>query len=111
MILSPDPEDLTRNSEIYYGKHLAIKGEIEDIKSYGVFELDEEQVFGGEDLLGRKYLDQDPQKSDSHLPQNQQKWYLDHEQQSLDSQLICFHNFCFSKITIFAIRFNLPMIY
>ena len=51
LILSPDPEDLTRNPELYYGKHLAIKGEIEDIKSYGVFELDEERVFGGEDLL------------------------------------------------------------
>ena len=51
LILSPDPEDLTRNSELYYGKQLAIKGEIEDIKSYGVFELDEERVFGGEDLL------------------------------------------------------------
>ena len=51
LILSPDPEDLTRNPELYYGKHLAIKGEIEDLKSYGVFELDEERVFGGEDLL------------------------------------------------------------
>ena len=51
LILSPDPEDLTGNPEIYYGKPLAIKGELEDIKSYGVFELDEEQAFGGEDLL------------------------------------------------------------
>ncbi|VEP16656.1 conserved exported hypothetical protein [Hyella patelloides LEGE 07179] len=51
LIFSPDPEDLTRNPEMYYGEQLAIKGEIEDIKSYGLFELDEEQVFGGEDLL------------------------------------------------------------
>ncbi len=51
LIFSPDPGDLTRTPEIYYGKELAVKGEIEDIKSYGVFELDEEQVFGGEDLL------------------------------------------------------------
>lgn len=51
LILSPDPEDLTHNPEAYYGKPLAIKGEVEDIKSYGVFELDEEQAFGGEDLL------------------------------------------------------------
>ncbi|WP_063822250.1 hypothetical protein [Pleurocapsa sp. PCC 7319] len=51
LTLSPDPEDLTRSPEVYYGKPLAIKGELEDLKSYGVFELDEEQVFGGEDLL------------------------------------------------------------
>lgn len=51
LTLSPDPEDLTRNPEVYYGKPLAIKGELEDLKNYGIFELDEEQVFGGEDLL------------------------------------------------------------
>ncbi|GAB4549469.1 MAG: hypothetical protein Tsb0014_44150 [Pleurocapsa sp.] len=51
VIFSPDPEDLTRSPEAYYGKPLAVKGELEDIKSYGVFELDEEQVFGGEDLV------------------------------------------------------------
>lgn len=49
--LSPDPEDVTNNPENYYGKYLAIKGEVEDIKSSGVFELDEQQAFGGEDLF------------------------------------------------------------
>ena len=51
LILSPDPEDLTKSPEIYYGKPLAIKGELEDLTPYGIFEIDEEQVFGGEDLL------------------------------------------------------------
>ncbi len=51
LLLSPDPEDLTSNPENYYGMHLAVKGEIEDIQNYGLFELDEEQIFGGEDLL------------------------------------------------------------
>lgn len=51
LILSPDPEDLTKNPEAYYNKPLAIAGELEDLKSYGVFELDEEQAFGGEDLI------------------------------------------------------------
>ena len=50
LILSPDPEDLTQNAADYYDLPLAIKGEIEDVTSYGVFELDEEQAFGGEDL-------------------------------------------------------------
>lgn len=51
LILSPDPEDLTNNPELYYGRSLAVEGELEDLKPYGIFELDEEQVFGGEDLL------------------------------------------------------------
>ena len=51
LLLSPDPEDLTNNPELYYGKPLAVKGELEDLKPYGIFELDEEQAFGGEDLL------------------------------------------------------------
>ena len=50
LIDSPDPEDPIARPEIYYDKPLAIKGEVEDIKEYGVFELDEERVFGGEDL-------------------------------------------------------------
>jgi hypothetical protein len=49
--LSPDPEDITNKPENYYGKYLAVKGEVEDVKSFGVFELDEEQAFGGEDLV------------------------------------------------------------
>lgn len=51
LLLSPDPEDLTRNPEKYYNKLLAVEGEIEDQTSYGIFELDEQQVFGGEDLI------------------------------------------------------------
>ena len=51
IMLSPDPEDLTANPEIYYGKSLAIKGEVDDINDYGIFEIDEEKAFGGEDLL------------------------------------------------------------
>lgn len=50
-LLSPDPEDLTRNPEAYYGQSLAVTGELEDLQSYGVFELDEEQALGGEDLI------------------------------------------------------------
>lgn len=48
---SPDPGDVTSEPQIYYNKLLAIEGEVEDIVTPGIFELDEEQVFGGEDLL------------------------------------------------------------
>ena len=51
VVLSPDPGDLTQNPEAYYGKMLAVQGEVEDIRSATVFELDEEQLFGAEDLL------------------------------------------------------------
>lgn len=51
VILSPDPEDITANPEIYYNKPLAIKGEVDDIEDYGIFEIDEEKAFGGEDLV------------------------------------------------------------
>ena len=30
---------------------MAIEGEVDDVESYGMFELDEEAAFGGEDLL------------------------------------------------------------
>ena len=51
VILSPDPEDLTKQPELYYNRPLAIQGEIDEIKDYGVFEIDEEAAFGGEDLI------------------------------------------------------------
>ncbi len=50
-IPSPDPEDLTARPEIYYGRPLAIEGEVDEIINNRVFELDEEKAFGGEDLL------------------------------------------------------------
>ena len=51
VVLSPDPGDLTQNPEAYYGKAIAVQGEVEDIRSAAVFELDEEKLFGAEDLL------------------------------------------------------------
>ena len=51
VILSPDPEDLTKQPELYYDRSLAIQGEVDDVEDYGVFEIDEEAAFGGEDLI------------------------------------------------------------
>ena len=51
VILSPDPEDLTKQPELYYDRPLAIQGEVDDIEDYGLFEIDEEAAFGGEDLI------------------------------------------------------------
>lgn len=49
--LSPDPGDLTSNPEQYYGQRIAVAGEVEDKLSETTFTLDEEELFGSEDLL------------------------------------------------------------
>ncbi len=49
--LAPEPGEITSNPEQYYGETLAVTGEVEDIQSGSAFTLDEEQLFGSEDLL------------------------------------------------------------
>ena len=49
--LSPDPGEITENPEYYYYQRIAVQGEVEEIRDTGVFTIDEEQLFGGEDLL------------------------------------------------------------
>ncbi|EDX87013.1 hypothetical protein S7335_4720 [Synechococcus sp. PCC 7335] len=49
--LSPDPGDITANPEAYYNKRIAVAGEVEDKLDGNTFTLDEEELFGGEDLL------------------------------------------------------------
>lgn len=51
VVLSPDPGDVTKNPEAYYDREIAVEGEVEETMAAGIFKLDEEQVFGGEDLL------------------------------------------------------------
>ncbi len=51
MALSPKPGELTSNPSQYYGKTLAVTGEVENITSPNVFTLDEDRLFGGQDLL------------------------------------------------------------
>ena len=49
--LAPEPGEITSNPEQYYGETLAVTGEVEDIRSGSAFTLDEDQLFGAEDLL------------------------------------------------------------
>lgn len=49
--IAPEPGEITSNPEQYYGETLAVTGEVEDIESGSAFTLDEEQLFGAEDLL------------------------------------------------------------
>jgi hypothetical protein len=49
--IAPEPGELTRNPEQYYGKPLAVTGEVEEIQGANAFTLDEDQLFGGQELL------------------------------------------------------------
>lgn len=49
--LAPDPGELTSDPEQYYGRPIAVTGEVEAIQGANAFTLEEEQLFGGQDLL------------------------------------------------------------
>lgn len=49
--LSPDPGELAEDPSVYYGQRIAVEGEVEDILDNTTFTLDEEELFGGEDVL------------------------------------------------------------
>ncbi|MEH2069695.1 MAG: hypothetical protein V7K47_16295 [Nostoc sp.] len=49
--LAPKPGEITTNPNLYYGKNLAVTGEVENISNANSFTLDEDKLFGGQDLL------------------------------------------------------------
>jgi len=49
--LSPKPGEVSKNPTQYYGRSIAITGEVEEITGSNTFTLDEDQLIGGEDLL------------------------------------------------------------
>ena len=49
--LAPDPGKITENPELYYNKRIAVEGEVEDILESGLFTMDDDELFGGDDLL------------------------------------------------------------
>jgi len=51
LALAPKPGELTTNPNLYYGKTLAVTGEVENIRNPSSFTLDEDKLFGGQDLL------------------------------------------------------------
>ncbi|MEG3849955.1 hypothetical protein QT971_22235 [Microcoleus sp. herbarium19] len=51
MALAPKPGEITTKPSQYYGKTLAVTGEVENITSPNAFTLDEDRLFGGQDLL------------------------------------------------------------
>lgn len=48
---APDPEDISDNPERYYNQRIAIEGEIESNLGPDVVKIEDENLFGGNDLL------------------------------------------------------------
>ena len=48
---APEPGEIAADPEQYYGQTLAVTGEVENIYGDNTFTLDEDELFGGEDLL------------------------------------------------------------
>jgi len=51
LAIAPEPGELASNPEKYYGQPLAVTGEVEEIQGANAFTLDEDELFGAEDLL------------------------------------------------------------
>ncbi len=51
LALAPEPGEIAENPAQYYGLVLAVTGEIEAVYGENAFTLDEDELFGGEDLL------------------------------------------------------------
>jgi hypothetical protein len=49
--LAPEPGDIGQNPDRYYGQAIAVTGEIEAVRNPQVFTLDEDKLFGTQDLL------------------------------------------------------------
>ncbi len=51
LAIAPEPGEIAKNPAQYYGKKLAVTGEIETVYGKNTFTLDEDKLFGGKDLL------------------------------------------------------------
>ena len=49
--LAPDPGDITADPEKFYNQRIAVQGEVDEIRETGLFTIDEDKLFNGEDLL------------------------------------------------------------
>lgn len=48
---APDPEEVSENPEAYYGQVIAVSGEVGEQIDLNTFTIQEEQLFGGEEVL------------------------------------------------------------
>ena len=51
LAIAPEPGEITEDPAQYYGQILAVTGEVEEVYGMNTFTLDEEELFGSDDLL------------------------------------------------------------
>lgn len=51
LALAPDPEDLTDEPELYYGRRIAVNAEVEELWTADTMSVDGDALFGDDDLL------------------------------------------------------------
>jgi hypothetical protein len=51
LAVAPEPGEITSDPQQYYGKQLAVTGEINGVQGANTFTLDENQLIGGQELL------------------------------------------------------------
>lgn len=51
IVLAPEPDEVTDNPEMFYGRPIVVEGEIDQIYSPDAFTLHDDEPFDGEDLL------------------------------------------------------------
>ena len=51
MVAAPELDEVSENPENYYGREIALEGEVDEIRNDYAFTLKEEQLIGGEELL------------------------------------------------------------
>jgi hypothetical protein len=73
LALAPKPGELTSNPQQYYGKPIAVTGEVEQIPGANAFKLDEDQLFGGQDLLVLRAKRATPATANQPVIQNGEK--------------------------------------
>jgi len=51
LALAPEVGEVAANPQMYYNQRIALQGEVEDVLESGLFTMDEDELFGGDDLL------------------------------------------------------------
>ncbi|MCU0548211.1 MAG: hypothetical protein MUC48_02575 [Leptolyngbya sp. Prado105] len=65
--LAPEPGQISQNPSAYYGRTIAVDGEVEDVRSANSFTLENDQLLGGQDLLVLNPNSGQPVQDDQNL--------------------------------------------
>ncbi|MGB5916273.1 MAG: hypothetical protein WBG63_15520 [Phormidesmis sp.] len=51
LALAPEVGEVAANPQMYYNQRIALQGEVEEVLESGLFTMEEDELFGGDDLL------------------------------------------------------------